>query len=209
MLKAIFIDKDGTLIPDIPFNVNPDLIVLEEGVIDGLVELNSKGYLFIIISNQSGIAHGYFPEEEMAAVQEHIAQRLLEKSIRLNGFYYCPHYPGAAVEKYNKICSCRKPMPGLILQAAADFAIDLSQSWMIGDILNDVEAGNRAGCRTILIDNGNETEWRMDTILRTPSFMAKDMRQAARFILSSIHLMETLNNKIENTKHQNHTFLYE
>jgi D-glycero-D-manno-heptose 1,7-bisphosphate phosphatase len=90
------------------------------------------------------------------------------------------------VEPYAFACSCRKPLPGLLLAAARDFAISLPDSWMIGDILNDMEAGKRAGCRTILVNNGNETEWRLDEF-RKPDHMVEDLKEAAGIILSSHH----------------------
>ncbi len=187
MRKAIFIDKDGTLIPDIPYNVNPGLIVMEEHAIEGLKKLSGENFLYIVITNQAGIAHGYFTEEELAAVESHISQLMMAEDLQLDGFYFCPHFPGACVTRYDATCNCRKPMPGMLLKAAEDFNIDLSASWMIGDILNDVEAGNRAGCRSILINNGNETEWLMDNDKRSPAFIARDMSEAADFILASIN----------------------
>ncbi len=201
MEKAIFIDKDGTLIRDIPFNADPGLIVLEERVIEGLEKLSDKGFLYIIITNQSGLAHGYFTEKDLAMVEAHISQLLLADEIKLNGFYYCPHYPGACVKEFDVTCYCRKPMPGLLLKAAADFNIDLAQSWVIGDILNDVEAGNRAGCRTILINNGNETNWLIDSDIRKPSFISKDMAEAADLILENILASETSYSLKEDIKH--------
>ncbi len=188
MQKAIFIDKDGTLIRDIPFNANLELITLEDKVIEGLKKFSGKDYLIIIITNQSGLAHGYFTEKDLESVETYISQLLLADAIQLDGFYYCPHYPGASVKEFDAACDCRKPMPGLLLQAAVDLNIDLKQSWMIGDILNDVEAGNRAGCRTILINNGNETEWITDTDKRKPSFIVKDMLEAAEIITENIFL---------------------
>ncbi|HEU4633773.1 MAG TPA: HAD-IIIA family hydrolase, partial [Flavisolibacter sp.] len=92
-----------------------------------------------------------------------------------------PHFPLSKVAQYAIACNCRKPMPGLILKAAKDFNIDRSASWMIGDILHDVEAGKRAGCSTVLIDNGNETEWFMNR-WRRPDFVTKDLYQAALII---------------------------
>jgi D-glycero-D-manno-heptose 1,7-bisphosphate phosphatase len=156
---AIFIDKDGTLIPDIPYNVDPSKIELAFGSKEALKSLNQIGYKLIVISNQSGVARGYFPESALQAVQQRL-QSLLAP-IPLTGFYYCPHYPTGKNTNYALDCNCRKPKPGLLLKAAEDHQIDLANSWMIGDILNDVEAGRCAGCRTILIDNGNETEWRL------------------------------------------------
>jgi D-glycero-D-manno-heptose 1,7-bisphosphate phosphatase len=184
MNKAVFLDKDGTLIPDLPYNVNPDLISLQPDVVEGLQLLQELGYLLIIVSNQSGVAKGYFKEEDLQGVLQKIKVLLLSHHITIDGFYYCPHYPGAIIEAYAKICDCRKPAPGLLLKAAAELNIDLSQSWMIGDILNDVEAGKRAGCKTVLIDNGNETEWIL-TVDRTPDFKASTITEAAHYILHS------------------------
>ncbi|MDB5014582.1 MAG: histidinol-phosphate phosphatase [Daejeonella sp.] len=182
MNKAIFIDKDGTLIPDVPYNVNPELIKLAENCVQGLSKLQVAGYLLVIISNQSGVARGYFKEGALLEVQTKLKSILKLENIELNGFYYCPHHPEGIIEPFNEECACRKPLPGLILRAAKDLNINLSLSWMIGDILNDVEAGNRAGCRTVLIDNGNETEWLINEF-RTPIFVVKDINQAAENIL--------------------------
>lgn len=179
--KAVFLDKDGTLIPDIPYNVNVDLIELEEATIEGLKQMKEEGFLLIVISNQAGIAKGYFTKEAVEKVKEKIAYLLQPHHIKIDGFYYCPHHPQGTVKEYAMECNCRKPLPGLLLQAASDFAVNLQQSWMIGDILHDVEAGKRAGCRTILLDNGNETEWQMNE-WRTPDFTAKDLEEAATII---------------------------
>ena len=181
--KAIFLDKDGTLIPDVPYNVNPELITLSDQAVTGLKRLVEKGFRLILISNQSGIAHSYFHEHALVFVERKINALLQAEGLSLNAFYYCPHHPAGVVEVYKKKCDCRKPAPGLILKAAKDHAIDLSRSWMIGDILNDVEAGNRAGCKTVLINNGNETEWRMND-LRTPDCMVADINHAADYILA-------------------------
>lgn len=175
MNKAIFIDKDGTLIQDVPYNVNPELIKFEDHAFESLYMLQQKGYYFVIVSNQPGISKGYFTEEDLKAVEEKIKKSLFENRVMLQGFYYCPHD-----EKEH--CDCRKPKPGLIFNAARDLEIDLSHSWMIGDILNDVEAGKRSNCKTILIDNGNETEWIWKK-QRMPHYMVNDLKAAAEIIL--------------------------
>lgn len=175
MNKAIFIDKDGTLIHDVPFNVDPELIELEPFAAQGLNILQKHGYDIVIVSNQPGVARGFFKEEALEIVEKKIAVILSANNISLTGFYYCPHSEDAG-------CHCRKPRPGLLLKAATDLQIDLSKSWMIGDILNDVEAGKRSGCKTILIDNGNETEWQYDRF-RIPNYMANHMKEAAEIIL--------------------------
>jgi D-glycero-D-manno-heptose 1,7-bisphosphate phosphatase len=180
--KAIFLDKDGTLIPDVPYNVNPELISLSADSIQGLQQFIQAGYRLIVISNQSGVAKGYFEETALLQVERKLDELLSLNGAQLSGFYFCPHFPGGKVKKYGKECSCRKPKPGLIERAAFENQIDLSKSWMIGDILNDIEAGNRAGCKTILIDNGNETEWQMNTI-RTPDCITRNINSAAAYIL--------------------------
>lgn len=183
--RAIFLDKDGTLIPNIPYNVDASRIELEENVVEGLQLFQSYGYRLVVISNQDGIARGYFTSEAFDKVKERIVNICLALGIYLDGFYYCPHHPDGSVEDYSSDCDCRKPKPGLLLQAAGDMDIDLPNSWMIGDILNDVEAGNRAGCKSILIDNGNETEWAKSPE-REPEYQAKDLTEAARYILTAL-----------------------
>lgn len=181
---VVFLDKDGTLVKDVPYNVDPDQIILEEGAASGLRRLAEAGFRFVIVSNQSGVARGYFKEEALGPVIDRM-NALVEQatSVPLEGFYYCPHHPAGSVARYAVECNCRKPRPGLLLTAANELGIDLRASWMVGDILNDVEAGNRAGCRTILIDNGNETEWQPGPF-RTPDFVAADLNAAADIILS-------------------------
>lgn len=181
MNKAIFIDKDGTLVPDIPYNVNSELIILEEGVAEGLKLLKAQGFIFVMISNQSGVARGYFKEEALIGVKNKIQQLLEADGIQFEGFYWSLNHPQGTVEKYAIDCNYRKPKPGMILQAAEEHQIDLKNSWMIGDILNDVEAGKRAGCQTVLIDNGNETDW-VSGEYRTPDYKAKNFFQAAVYI---------------------------
>ena len=180
MNKAIFIDKDGTLIRDVPYNVNPALVEFEEGAIEALTLFQDAGFLIVIISNQSGIGRGYFTEFDLEKIILYIRNELQNNGILLSGFYFCPHHP----EDTSHNCDCRKPKPGMILRAAADLGIAPDKSWMIGDILHDVEAGNRAGCRTILIDNGNETEWKPGEY-RTPDFSVPNLMSAADSILQS------------------------
>jgi histidinol-phosphate phosphatase family protein len=169
----VFIDKDGTLVVNVPFNVDPQQVSLTPGVPEGIDRLARKGYRVIVVSNQPGAAMGLFPEEALQQVEH----RLRELLPRLDGFYYCPHLPGAG-------CGCRKPQAGLIERAAREHGVDLSASWMIGDILDDIEAGRRAGCRTILLDVGNETEWQL-TPERNPHHIAGDLAEAAAIIAAA------------------------
>jgi D,D-heptose 1,7-bisphosphate phosphatase len=181
--NAIFLDKDGTLIPDIPYNIDPDKISLSEGAGEGLNALSALGYHLFLVSNQPGIALGYFREEALEAVNEKIADLLAAYNVSLSGFYYCPHHPLGRVAPFNRECACKKPLPGMLYKAAKEHDIDLKASWMIGDILNDIEAGNRAGCTTILLDNGNETEWKAGP-QRQPDFRAASFSEATAIIVA-------------------------
>lgn len=184
MNKAIFIDKDGTLIPDIPYNVNPKLITLSNTALPALQLLQKQNFMLIVISNQSGVARGYFEEKDLQKVSDAINNLVSAAGVIINGFYYCPHYKEGKVSEYVVDCDCRKPKPGLILRAIEDFNIDVTKSWMVGDILNDVEAGKAAGCRTIIIKNGNETEWLINE-KRKPDFIADNLLQAANIIVEN------------------------
>ncbi len=178
MKKAVFIDKDGTLIKNVPYNVDPNLVKLNDYAGESLELLKQNNYQIIVISNQSGVAHGFFDEIDLEKVNTEIQKQLSFYNVEVDAFYYCPHLADGSVEKYTLDCNCRKPKPGLILKAARDFEIDVNCSWMIGDILNDAEAGNAAGCKTILLDNGNETEWVLNE-KRTPGFKVQSLQQAA------------------------------
>lgn len=181
MSKAVFLDKDGTLIENEPYNVDPAKIRFYPDVRDSLKMLAGAGYLLVIVSNQPGVARGFFKEKALHKVESALRNALREMGVSLAGFYYCPHDPAGSVHEYSRQCDCRKPQPGLLVQAAQELDIELGKSWMIGDILHDVEAGARAGCRTVLIDRGNETEWQYNE-LRQPTLTVKDLREAAAVI---------------------------
>jgi D,D-heptose 1,7-bisphosphate phosphatase len=180
--KAVFLDKDGTLVEDVPYNVDPEKIRLVPEAVESLRALKAAGFKLIVISNQAGVAHGRFKEEALKGVEKRLNELLGEHGVALDGFYFCPHHPDGRVRVYTKTCFCRKPSPGMLFQAARDHGLNLADSWFIGDILNDVEAGRRADCRTILIDNGNETEWDLSP-LRRPHYTVKTLAEAAQVIL--------------------------
>lgn len=188
MGKAIFFDKDGTLIPDIPYNTDIDKITLSRGAEYAISELSTLGFLLFVVSNQAGIARGFFTEKDIKKVEGKIYSIFKGLGAVLSGFYYCPHDPTGIIHPYNIECDCRKPMPGMLLKASKEHSLDLSQSWMIGDILNDIEAGNRASCKTILVDNCNETEW-LEGEYRKPDYTVISLDEAAR-IISSVYLTD-------------------
>jgi D-glycero-D-manno-heptose 1,7-bisphosphate phosphatase len=183
-LPAVFLDKDGTLIDNVAFNVDAERVVLAEGAAEGLYLLARRGYRIVVVSNQPGVALGMFPEHALRAVESRLRELLRDVGVPLRGFHYCPHLPEGTVAEYAVPCTCRKPASGMLFRAAREHALDLERSWMIGDILDDIEAGHGAGCRTVLIDNGNETEWDL-TPERRPHKVASDLFEAAALIVGT------------------------
>ncbi|GGH57290.1 histidinol-phosphate phosphatase family protein [Filimonas zeae] len=181
MNKAVFIDKDGTLVKNVPYNIDPARMMVEPGAVEALTLLQQNDYLIVVVSNQGGIAKGYFTEKDLMKANSHLAGMLAEEGVFVDAFYYCPHHPDGIIADYATKCSCRKPAPGMLLRAAQELQIDLSESWMIGDILDDVEAGHRAGCKSILYDVGNETEWVLDRF-RNPDHKITNLLKAADII---------------------------
>jgi D-glycero-D-manno-heptose 1,7-bisphosphate phosphatase len=164
--RALFLDRDGTLVHPRHYPSRPDELQIVEGVPPLVQRFQQHGWLIVVISNQSGVARGYFGEGELAYVHACLAADLAQQGVRLDGIYYCPHHPEGSVAPYNIECSCRKPKPGLLLRAAEELEIELARSWFVGDMLDDVEAGRRAGCRTVLVDLGTEAP--PTSQLRTP-----------------------------------------
>ena len=156
---AVFLDKDGTLVEDVPYSVDPSRARLMPGSGPALRSLAAGGYRLVVVSNQSGVARGLFPEPALDVVERRLRELLHAEDVELDAFRYCPHLVTGSVRRYAIACDCRKPAPGLLLRASVDLRLDLRRSWMVGDILDDVEAGRAAGCRTILVDVGSETEW--------------------------------------------------
>lgn len=182
--KAVFLDKDGTLVEDVPNNVNPALLRFTPGALAGLRLLADAGYGLIVVSNQPGLALGRFDRVAWRRLQLVLARQLDAAGIALHGFYACPHAPAP---DRTPACSCRKPAAGLFLEAAEALRLDMARSWMIGDILDDVEAGHRAGCRSVLLDRGHETEW-VQGPGRVPDLVSADLHTAAQAILRFVDM---------------------
>jgi D-glycero-D-manno-heptose 1,7-bisphosphate phosphatase len=155
---AVFLDRDGTIVEDAGYIGDPVEVRLVEGAAEAIRRFSEAGRLVVLVSNQSGIARGRFDEEALARVHARMEELLAERGARLDGAYYCPYLDGpeATVDEYRQESGLRKPAPGMLLAAAKDHDIDLTRSWMIGNSAADMEAGRRAGCRTILIEaNGS------------------------------------------------------
>jgi D,D-heptose 1,7-bisphosphate phosphatase len=159
MNKAIFFDRDGVInelvyhqeqeVIDSPFTAGQ--FKLLPGVAEAINEIHRAGYLAVVVSNQPGIAKGHMTIEAFAGIKQKMKDDLAARGAFLDGEYYCLHHPEARLEQYKVKCGCRKPEPGLLLQAAQVMNIDLQASWLIGDNLSDVQAGKKAGCRTVLL----------------------------------------------------------
>lgn len=184
--RAIFLDRDGTLVHARHYPSQPRELVLYEGIGPGLRRLQAAGFQLVVITNQAGVARGYFTEEGVRRMNQYLCEELSRLSVHVDGVYYCPHHVDGIVPELAVECDCRKPRPGMILKAAAELDLDLPSSWFIGDILDDVEAGNRAGCRTVLIDLGTESP--SPVPLRRPHLVARDTVHALAMIATLEHL---------------------
>ncbi len=162
---AVFIDKDGTLLDDTTRDADPRRLQFQPGAFESLAALAAKGLALIVVTNQSGLSLGHVTRWEFSQLQAALERQLAEAAgIALTDFVVCPHTPAPDGQP---ACLCRKPAPGMLIRAARAHRIDLAASWMVGDTLDDIEAGRRAGCRTLLLNTGSETEWRRSA-LRTP-----------------------------------------
>jgi len=173
---AVFVDRDGTICKDVHYMSDPSQFELLPTVAEGIALLNRLGVKVIVVTNQSGVARGYFTEEDLNNIHRHMVKVLLEKGARIDGIYYCPHHPDEG-------CHCRKPNIGLLLKAAKEFNLDLKSCFIIGDRALDIEAGRRAGCITILVPSP-ETE---REVKPEPDFIARNFYEAARIVEAIIN----------------------
>ena len=157
--KAVFLDRDGTINKYVGFLKNTDQFELLPGVAEAIRRINNSGYLAIVITNQPVIARGEVTFEQLDEIHNKMETLLGREGAYLDGIYLCPHHPDKGftgeIPELKINCDCRKPKPGMILQAAKDFNIDLTSSWMVGDGKNDIECGRNAGCKTCLIGDGD------------------------------------------------------
>ena len=182
-IGAVFLDRDGTVIRQVELmHQVKDMSVLP-GVSKALKLLNDRGIPVILVTNQPVVARGISSEEEVSIVHEELKRRLKRKGARIDAIYFCPHHPNATMARYRERCSCRKPEPGMILLAAKEHGIDLKYSVMIGDTTQDIEAGHRAGVRTILVQTGHggRDPWQYRS---APDWEAPNLLQAIQIWLA-------------------------
>jgi D-glycero-D-manno-heptose 1,7-bisphosphate phosphatase len=181
---VVFVDKDGTLIEDLPYNVDPARVRFAPGARDAVRLLGAAGLDLVVVTNQSGVARGYFDEADLDVLGRHLEREVAALGGRLAGFYACPHLPDGTVEAFAIDCTCRKPAPGMIERAAAEVGADTRRSWFIGDTWMDVAAGAAAGCRTILVgpEHRDRPGHPPDVV---PDAAVPDLLAAAQIILAS------------------------
>jgi D,D-heptose 1,7-bisphosphate phosphatase len=182
--KAIFLDRDDTLIEDPGYINNPDQVRLLDGVAQGLVELRSMGYKLVVVSNQSAVARGIVTEKVLQQIHDRLRELLADQDAMLDRIYYCPYHPDGVIPKYRKQSEFRKPNPGMLLQAANELDLDLTQSWMVGNSGSDIEAGLLAGCKTILVDPPSRQR-RLLPGDPNPHFTAINLKEAVNIIKRS------------------------
>ncbi|MHA1344155.1 MAG: D-glycero-beta-D-manno-heptose 1,7-bisphosphate 7-phosphatase [Promethearchaeota archaeon] len=173
--KAVFLDRDGVINVEVNYLSDPKDLKLIEGTIEALKILKKKGYLLIIVTNQSAIARGYFDERTLKKIHSKLKEILKKNHIEIDEIYYCPHHPDFTGE-----CDCRKPKPGMIFKARDEFNIDLQQSYMVGDTLKDIEAGKNAGCKTVLVLTGYGIEEKNKIKKIKPDFIFKNLLEFAK-----------------------------
>jgi D-glycero-D-manno-heptose 1,7-bisphosphate phosphatase len=186
--RAVFMDRDGTISEEVGYVNHPSRYRVFPYSAEAVRLLNEAGMLAILVTNQAGVARGYFTEEMIGTVHERLKQELERGSARLDAIYYCAHHPSVGEPPYRFDCDCRKPKPGLIQRAAADFDIDLAASWMIGDRYSDIELARNAGVRSAFVLSGyGRGEWDFQRSLwkHEPDMVAEDLLEAVRKIVNS------------------------
>jgi D-glycero-D-manno-heptose 1,7-bisphosphate phosphatase len=183
MVGAVFLDRDGTINEEVGYLDSLEKLHVLPEAFEAVRLINQAGMKTVVITNQSGIGRGYFDEAFVGMVHEEMRLLFLKEGAAIDSFYYCPHHPTEAIGPYRQTCSCRKPESGLLLKAAEDLVIDLGKSYMIGDTPKDVEAGQRAGTKGILVQTGYGKVADMGST--HPDYIAQDILEAVKWLLSN------------------------
>jgi D-glycero-D-manno-heptose 1,7-bisphosphate phosphatase len=184
------LDRDGVLVEDVGLVTDPSQFVICSGVPHALRRLKSAGYLLFVVTNQAVVARGFLSELDLGKIHRDLETLLLESGAPvMDGIYACPHHPQATLAEYRMDCFCRKPRPGLLLEAAKAHGIDLARSYMVGDRLTDVHAGIRAGCKSVWVQTGRHVDPLIQTVdpleeEGEASHVCADLSAAVHWILS-------------------------
>ncbi len=184
--RGVFLDRDGTINKEVSYLSKIEDLRLLPGAAKAILLLNKAGFKVVVVTNQSGIARGYFDKAFVDKVHKEIGKRLASKGAWIDRWYFCPHHPDVGAPEFRKNCTCRKPNTGLIDQAAKEVNIQLLTSFMVGDSLRDMEAGWKAGLRTVLVltGYGKETLEGMNKRQRKKlDFVARNLLEASRWIV--------------------------
>jgi D-glycero-D-manno-heptose 1,7-bisphosphate phosphatase len=182
--RAIFLDRDGTINKDVGYPRDFSQIHLYPFSVPAIREIRRLGFLAVVATNQSGIGRGLIPEDALLDIHKRLSAALKSRKAPLDGIYYCPHYVRAAVPKYRRDCSCRKPKPGMGRKAAAELDLDLRRSYMIGDKVDDVRFGQAIGATSILVltGYGRKSLAQLKGSARPPAHVARNLQTAVRWI---------------------------
>src|SRR5262245_18566674 len=183
---AVFVDRDGCLTEEVGYVNHPSRIRLLPRSVEAVGRLNRAGIPVVVVTNQAGVAKGYFSEETLRDVNAEMMRQLTAGEARLDGLYVCLHHPREGELRYRIQCDCRKPRPGLLLKAAAELGLDLAASAMVGDKLSDVEAGQAAGAAGILVLSGygrGEWEYRSPDCRIKPDYVGGDLLDAVDWVM--------------------------
>ncbi|MBN1470195.1 MAG: HAD family hydrolase [Syntrophaceae bacterium] len=187
--SAVFLDRDGVINEDVGYLDSLDKLKVIPGAYEAIRLINASGMKAVVISNQAGVAKGLFTEEFVRGTNDCLQKMLRQESAYIDKFYFCPHHPTEGMDPYRRICDCRKPAPGMLLQAAEELNIDLKKSYFVGDRFRDMEAAKKAGVRGILVKTGYGKELLQDdgpdkaTPENKPDFIAADILEAVKWIL--------------------------
>lgn len=187
MRPAVFLDRDGTIIDELGYLGDPSRIVLYPWSCGALRELKAAGFVIVVVTNQAGVARGYFDEDTVRAVNAALDSRVRAEGAAVDGYYYCPHHPEGVVERYRRTCRCRKPATGMVEDAARDLGLDVARSWVVGDTWLDVGLALNAGARGILVRTGHgaRVEAERPQGLEAAAIV-DDLGDAARVILATL-----------------------
>lgn len=185
---AVFLDRDGTINEEANFVRKPEEFVLIPKAADAIAKLNRLGIKTFVLTNQSGIARGYYTEEILSLIHDRMKELLSDLGAFVDDIFFCPHHPEGSVPEYSIECQCRKPKPGLLLVAEKKYHIDLERSFVIGDMERDIETGKALNMKTILVLTGKGTETRERlTAGKTPDFIAEDLLDAVNYIEKTLN----------------------
>lgn len=190
MKGAVFLDRDGTTSEELGYVNHIDRFRLFPWAAQAIRRLNQASIPVILVTNQAGVAMGYFPEALVQEIHRKLQDELALADARLDGIYYCPHHPHATVPEYRCNCDCRKPASGMLLRAAAELGLDLKSSCIIGDRYNDVETAIRVGARSVLVLSGygkGEYLYHAETWPRMPDHVADDLDEAVTWVLRDFY----------------------